>query len=396
MYVRAPKEMNFIKTAVLKVIKPLYGMPESPIHWFKTFLQHHTEKLSMYQVPLDPCLLYAEEDGALQGLLGMQVDDILFSGSESYLDKEEHCAADFPNKGRKKISNEFVRFNGIEISRCEARYQLRQVSYVKNIPNIPKDEILSFEDFRSIRAKYAYLAYSTMPDILVIVAKLSQATSDVYEKDRKSCLKLLKRLEQEVSGKLCAGLTFVSISVEKAEVFVCIDAAFPCNRGYSSQLGVLCLVRDPDTGDCNIIHYISMKSKRVCKIVLHAELLALVEGFDLGFVIRDALERCTRRKAVNLTLGTDSRSLYCILVKLAQTTERRLVINISLVRQEYEKREITNLVWISGATNPADDLTKETKRNGTLREVICRNNFSPKTESWIERDPPPVELAVEG
>ena len=194
VFVRAPQEMNLAKRAVLKVIKPLYGMPESPIHWFRTFLQHHTIKMSMCKVPMDPCLLYTEDFGVLQGLLGMQVDDILFGGTKSFLEREEHFAGDFPNKGRKKISEEFVRFNGIEILRCEAGYQLSQVSYVKDIPMIPKDDDLSFEDFRSIRAKYAYLAYSTMPDILVIVSKLSQVTNDIYESDRKSCLKLLKRL----------------------------------------------------------------------------------------------------------------------------------------------------------------------------------------------------------
>ena len=36
VYLRAPKEMKLNKGNVLKLIKPLYGMPESPIPWFKT------------------------------------------------------------------------------------------------------------------------------------------------------------------------------------------------------------------------------------------------------------------------------------------------------------------------------------------------------------------------
>lgn len=45
VYLRPPPEMGLPKGFVLKVVKPLYGMPESPIHWFKTYTDFFTHNM---------------------------------------------------------------------------------------------------------------------------------------------------------------------------------------------------------------------------------------------------------------------------------------------------------------------------------------------------------------
>jgi hypothetical protein len=53
-YVRPPKEiddvLNLEEGTILKVIKPLYGIPEAGNHWFSTYHRHHTEKLRMKEL----------------------------------------------------------------------------------------------------------------------------------------------------------------------------------------------------------------------------------------------------------------------------------------------------------------------------------------------------------
>ena len=58
----------------------------------------------------------------------------------------------------------------------------------------------------------------------------------------------------------------------------------------------------------------------MCKSALAAELLAMVDGFDVGFSIRETLVRITGRKTIPLHLVSDSLSLYGLVVSLAQTT----------------------------------------------------------------------------
>lgn len=41
VFIRPPKELNLPQRQVLKVLKPLYEIPESGIHWYLTYLKHH-------------------------------------------------------------------------------------------------------------------------------------------------------------------------------------------------------------------------------------------------------------------------------------------------------------------------------------------------------------------
>jgi hypothetical protein len=50
-YIRPPYELACCfalkDDQILKVVKPLYGVPEAGNHWFKTYYTHHVEQLGM-------------------------------------------------------------------------------------------------------------------------------------------------------------------------------------------------------------------------------------------------------------------------------------------------------------------------------------------------------------
>ena len=61
-YVRPPPELAAVfQSKILKVIRPLYGIPEAGNHWFCTYQQHHTDRLNMSMSIYDPCLLHCTE-----------------------------------------------------------------------------------------------------------------------------------------------------------------------------------------------------------------------------------------------------------------------------------------------------------------------------------------------
>lgn len=49
VYMQPLKEMPVPAGKILKVVKPLYVMPESPMHWYKTYLAYHRIQLGMEQ-----------------------------------------------------------------------------------------------------------------------------------------------------------------------------------------------------------------------------------------------------------------------------------------------------------------------------------------------------------
>jgi hypothetical protein len=62
---------------IVKVHKPLYGVPEAGNHWFFTYLAHHQDKLGAEVSTYDNCLLYSNKDHGF-AVIALQTDDTLF------------------------------------------------------------------------------------------------------------------------------------------------------------------------------------------------------------------------------------------------------------------------------------------------------------------------------
>jgi len=63
IFIRLPLELNLQLGTILRVIKPLYRVPEAGNHWFKTYYQYHVSKLKIEQLTYNPYLLYSPSNG---------------------------------------------------------------------------------------------------------------------------------------------------------------------------------------------------------------------------------------------------------------------------------------------------------------------------------------------
>jgi hypothetical protein len=61
------------------------------------------------------------------------------------------------------------------------------------------------------------------------------------------------------------------------------------------------------------------------------------------------------------------------------------MIDIMAIRQSYERRELSEIRWIHGASNPADAMTKSTA-NPALETLISRNRITVKVQGWVQRE----------
>jgi hypothetical protein len=61
------------------------------------------------------------------------------------------------------------------------------------------------------------------------------------------------------------------------------------------------------------------------------------------------------------------------------------MIDIMVLRQAYENREVSEIRWIDGKDNPADMLTKATATTTALKSLIDTNQLRIRTNGWIER-----------
>ena len=60
------------------------------------------------------------------------------------------------------------------------------------------------------------------------------------------------------------------------------------------------------------------------------------------------------------------------------------MIDVMCLCQSYERREIAEVKWIDGDSNPADAMTKS-KPLSALKRLIDTNRIELKTVEWVER-----------
>jgi hypothetical protein len=81
----------------------------------------------------------------------------------------------------------------------------------------------------------------------------------------------------------------------------------------------------------------------VTRSVLAAELFAMIHDFDVESVLKSTLIKMLD-VIVFLILATNSKFLYHCLIRLSIIVEKRLMIDVMIFRQFYERREITEMI----------------------------------------------------
>ena len=203
-------------------------------------------------------------------------------------------------------------------------------------------------------------------------------STEPSEKDVKA---LNKRIQWQIENP-ARGLRFVKLDKGSLELVVFTDASFANNQDLSSQIGYVLVLAD-STGNANVLHWSSTKCKRVTRSVLASELYGMAHGFDMGASVKSTVDRMLEMN-LPLVICTDSKSLYECLVKLGTTQEKRLMIDVMCLRQAYERREIAQVRWINGESNPADAMTKS-KPSNALKRLLNTNKLQMDTQEWVER-----------
>ena len=141
--------------------------------------------------------------------------------------------------------------------------------------------------------------------------------------------------------------------MDNLKLFTLVDASFANNKDMSSQMGyVIILGNEIMSNDGsfkirgNIVHWSSIKCKRITRSVLASEIYAMAHGVDIAIAIGGTIDVIMERLSfpkVPIVVCTDSRSLYDCLVKLGTTKEKRLMIDIMALREAYERSELMDI-----------------------------------------------------
>lgn len=115
VYFMAPSEINLACGTVLKVVKPLYGIPESGLHWYLTYPDRHTERLNMQGATIEPCVMMKHHDGKQFGAVILQFEDISGIGTETILSEEDDAACYLKSKPQKWLVTKLKRLTELNL-----------------------------------------------------------------------------------------------------------------------------------------------------------------------------------------------------------------------------------------------------------------------------------------
>lgn len=381
IYVKPSKEFRLPKDTLLKLLKPLYGLSDSGDYWYSTFTRHLKDDLHMTPTFSDPALFFKVIHGQVTGLIGSYVDDTISAGNNDFVELSKLTEHTFDSKQRKYDT---FKFSGMEIeSLPNDSFRIHQQTFAKKISKLPEN--CSFSDFRSKRQELAWLVH-TRPDIACAVNRSAQITESSF---KEANVKDINRIVQAAQRHSHRGILQQKLDINSLKITVYTDAAFSSNLDHSSQLGYLVLLGDA-SGKCNILHYSSSKSKRVARSVLGSEMYAFADGFDYAFCVKKDLEKILARP-IRLEMLTDSKCLFDVITRSSTFREKRLLIDIAVVKEAYNKHEISRVGHVFSNHNPADALTKVCN-SAALNSILDTGSLHLPVNQWVLRRPSPNTL----
>lgn len=96
-----------------------------------------------------------------------------------------------------------------------------------------------------------------------------------------------------------------------------------------------------------------------------AEIQALVLGFDYAYLVKDLLHEILGTK-IKFEAMIDIKTGFNFVAKEEKTSERRLQIDIFVLRQSYDLGELDRVAWISSSSNPGLPHKTSTKIHVTI------------------------------
>lgn len=126
--------------------RPLYGINEAGLHWYRIYHTHYREKLSLSPAIHDPCFLYISlrmspdfsNRSLPRGFTCLQTDDMASAGNESFFSRASKMASRFvvrfhckPTKVLENVGS--ITFKGVLISIDIGNYSIAQPRYMPQL-----------------------------------------------------------------------------------------------------------------------------------------------------------------------------------------------------------------------------------------------------------------------
>jgi len=410
-----------------------YGLGDAPAHWRRS-LKRNLMELGYVQSAMDPCLFKLVVNGKLEGIIMVEVDDLLSLGGKIHYNRMQELQGRL-KFGKFKFLDEEpdgASFNGRRLRATSeggflidmekfASERLEEVKLDKGRAAQAKQEPASEEERAQARAVLGALTWAAKEGRPDCAAPASILASTLNKMTIQDIIDLNKTVRDvKLSHKLC--IPIQPINIQELQWGVITDASYANTEDGASQgaYGVICYdneLWEKGCGRANLIHWKSSKIQRIVNSTLAAEAQSLSKGLselawtvtvfnemvDPTFELKNWENEIKKRRLHVLTKSNaeerlkkglcvvDAKSLFDHLVKetIGTTTDRRTAIEMQVIRQSLLETG-TQVKWVPHPRMTMDCLTKRHGNRVPLIEFLDsgRLNFSTErsTLDWWESD----------
>eukprot|EP00435_Cladocopium_sp_Y103_P071135 s185_g36.t2 len=405
---------------IAEVVLGCYGLVDAPLNWRRTLTTYLTEELQYRQSSLDPCTYLLHVDGALHGMIAVEVDDLLMFGDEVHEERMQRLQKRFTFGKMEEINEKGVSFNGRRLRQCggEVRIDMKafieeRLQPVKLNPERAKlkQEDITEEERSMVRSTCGALNWAGRegrPDAASSASMFSSLISQMKISDVLELNKVVSQLQAD------SDLSLRIQPMVEADMRwgVFSDASWANARNGKTQAGHMLVtfekgMLEGEAATMNLLHWKSGKLQRTVNSTLAAETQSLARGvgdllwmmvmyleivnpeFQLrdwrrfvsqqgytAFTKHDETEALTQAVAI-----VDAKSLYDLLVhETTGGSDRRNALDVQVLREELGEL-YGKIRWIEHLSMPADCLTKKGGRSEALRELLRVGKFGITEES---------------
>ena len=366
VYMSPPVEAKTADGTIWKLLKSIYGLNDAPRSWYIS-IREELVKLGAEPSKYDEALYTWYVEGKLHGVISTHVDDFCWGGTKLFM-------VSIMDKIRKKYKIGVERKNnfkylGLNVSQKNNVIQLDLKSYLDSLEMIPDANLYSrnSEDImnekqqtlaRSAIGKLNWLATQTRPDLCYDVSML---TSKLKTK-KTSCLSQINNVIKKAKMEKSAIGIYDLGNLDKIKIVGFCDASFGNLDDGGSQGGYIIFL----VGENNKYIPLTWQSKktiRVVKSTLAAETLAAVDLSEACIFYRKLLFQLFHLiedpEVIPIFIKTDNASLCQSIQTSTQILDKRLRIEMAILKEMIEKKEIKAIRWISTKDQLADCFTKK-------------------------------------
>ena len=374
VFLKPPPEYDEGKLWKLK--KAVYGLCDAARVWYLR-VKEKLLLLSAKMCSLDNSLFRWYNNGMLEGLMCIHVDDFLYCGTKEF----EKCVIE-------KIRKEFLvgssasgsfKYLGLNVMPNTEGISVDQIQYASSLNTLEvtyaramqKNSELSEEEktgYRSLIGQLSWISTHTRPDIAYDTCELSIAYKKATVADLVKLNKLVDRVKKEKLRLFFPKL----LPIGSCYIECYTDASFAKLPDGGSQGALLVFLKDEDGNRCPL-YWRSRKLRRIVKSTFAAETMALLEGAETAVYLANILREVTGCEKIPITCIVDNKSLVDALHSSNKIEDTRLRVDIAVLDDMISRKEICEVKWVDTTHQLADCLTKRGVSTERLRAAISRD-----------------------